>query len=199
VLFRLGDEQFRIGRLKSAESFFERAQRLAPASPLPYEGLGLLAAERDQHETAIDHLHHSLQLGSTSYLAYYIYAAEKYHLTAHETDRYTHIDDPLAGEIRTELQKSLTLMPDFGPAHHLLGFFEMVQREDLASAEKHLQRAVQLEPEKYAYLFSLAQVQVARKDPEAARRTLELLRFPYVEPELRADAAKLLRQVEGKQ
>jgi Flp pilus assembly protein TadD len=197
VLFRLGDEQFRIGRFKSAHSYFERAQRLAPKSPLPYEGLGLLAAERDEHEAAIDHLYHSLQLGSTSYLAHYIYAAEKYQLTAHETDRYTHVDNPLADEIRTELQKSLKLMPDFGPAHHLLGFFEMVQREDLAAAEQHLQRAVQLEPEKYSYLFSLAQVQVARRDPTAARRTLELLRFPYVEPELRADAAKLLREVEG--
>jgi len=42
-------------------------------------------------------------------------------------------------EIRSELQKSLSMMPDFGGAHHLIGIFELVQQEDAASAEKHLQ------------------------------------------------------------
>jgi len=60
-----------------------------------------------------------------------------------------------AAEIRGELQKSLALMPDFGPAHELLGFFEMVQGDNLALAEQHLQRAHRLEPENPAYLFSL--------------------------------------------
>jgi len=44
--FRLGDELLRIHRPDAAEVYFKQAQKLAPASPLPYEGLGLLAAER---------------------------------------------------------------------------------------------------------------------------------------------------------
>ena len=51
------------------------------------------------------------------------------------------------------------------PAHDLLGFFEMVQGEDLPAAEQHLARAVQLEPENPGYQLSLAQVQLARNDP----------------------------------
>ena len=85
------------------------------------------------------------------------------------------LEKEAAAEIRNELQKSLALMPDFGPAQHLLGFFEMVQGEDLSAAEKHIERAIQLEPENQSYLLTLAQVQLASRDPAAARRTLEPL------------------------
>ncbi len=196
VLFRLGDELFRVGQLEAAESYFVQARKLAPASPLPYEGLGLLAADRQQTETAVEQLHEALQRNSTSYLAHYIYAMEKYQLTAHSENHFSHVDAPLATEIRSELKKSLALMPDFGPAHHLLGFFEMVQREDLDEAEQHLQKAIQLEPENQGYLFSLAEVQMARKDAAAARRTLESLRLPYVDAKLRADAEQMLKEMD---
>ena len=84
-------------------------------------------------------------------------------------------------------------MPDFGPAHQLLGVFELVQGEDLAGAERHIERAIQLEPENQSYLLSLAQVQLARNDPAAARRTLEPLRLGYVDPEIRAHAEQMLK------
>jgi tetratricopeptide (TPR) repeat protein len=196
VLFRLGDELFRIDRLDAAESYFVQARKLAPASPLPYEGLGLLASDRKQSDTAVKELHEALQRNSTSYLAHYIYALEKYQLTAHAETHFTRLDAPLADEIRSELKKSLALMPDFGPAHHLLGFFEMVQHEDLADAEQHLQRAIQLEPENQGYLFSLAEVQLTKKDAAAARRTLESLRLPYIDAKLRADAEQMLKEMD---
>jgi Flp pilus assembly protein TadD len=196
VLFRLGDELFRIDRLETAEDYFVRARKLAPASPLPYEGLGLLASERRQSDTAVQQLHEALQRNSSSYLAHYIYAMEKYQLTAHSENHFSRVDAPLAAEIRSELKKSLSLMPDFGPAHHLLGFFEMVQHEDLADAEQHLQKAIQLEPENQGYLFSLAEVQLAKRDAAAARRTLESLRLPYIDAKLRADAEQMLKEMD---
>jgi cytochrome c-type biogenesis protein CcmH/NrfG len=98
-----------------------------------------------------------------------------------------------AAEIRGGLQKSLALMPDFGPAHHLLGFFEMVQGEDLAAARQHLQRAIQLEPENQSYLLSLAQAQLAGNDAKAAQHTLEPLLLPYVEPQIRAHAEEMIK------
>ena len=62
-----------------------------------------------------------------------------------------------------------------------------------AAAEKQIQRAIQLEPENQSYLLSLAQVQLARRDPAAARRTLEPLRLPNVQPEVRAHAEEMLK------
>ena len=192
VWYRLGDELLHIGRFDTAESYFLQARKLAPGSPLPYEGLGLLAATRGQSNDAVSWLHQAMQLGPLNFHAHYIYAREKYLLTANGPSMHPLGKEP-AAEIRGELQKSLALMPDFGPAHHLLGFFEMVQGEDLTAAEKQIERAIQLEPENQSYLLSLAQVQLARREPDAARHTLEPLRLPYVEPQIRAHAEEMIK------
>ncbi len=193
--FRLGDELLRIRRPDDAEVYFQQAQKLAPASPLPYEGLGLLAAERGQRKEALRDLQEALQRGSTSFLAYYICAREKYRLTADAEERYAPLKNEAAAEIRGDLQKSITLMPDFGPAHELLGFFEMVQGEDFALAEQHLKRAIQLEPENPSYLFSLAQLQLRTHNLAAARQTLQPLLLPNVDAELRTHAEEMIQGI----
>ena len=194
VHYRLGDELMHIGRLETAESYFLQAKKLAPASPLPYAGLGQLAAREGKSKEAVHLLRQAMQLGSVNFLGHYIYAREKYLLTGNGPTLHT-LDKEKAAEIRGELQKALALMPDFGPAHHLLGFFDMVQGEDLAGAEKHVARAIELEPENQSYLLTLAQVQLARSDADRARRTLEPLRLPYVEPEVRAHAEEMLKAI----
>jgi tetratricopeptide (TPR) repeat protein len=195
VCFRLGDELLQINRPETAEIYFLRAERLAPRSPLPFEGRGLLAAERDQAEEAIRLLAQALGRGSVSFLAHYVYAAQKFRLASGSADHFVRVKGEVAKEIRSELQKSLSLMPDFGGAHHLIGIFELVQQEDAASAEKHLQRAIQLEPENLSYLLSFAQAQLLREDVPAARRTLDLLRRPYVNSQLRVHAQELLQEI----
>jgi tetratricopeptide (TPR) repeat protein len=195
IYFRLGDELLRIDRLDSAALYFAQAKKIAPVSPLSYEGLGLLAAQREQPDEAVREMVEALQHGSTSFLVHYTYAREKYQLTADSQNRYAPLKNQDAVEIRNELQKSLMLMPDFGPAHDLLGFFEMVQGEDLAAAEQHLKLAVQLEPENPAYLFTLAQVQFRNNEPAAARQNLEPLLLPNVEASLRTKAAKMIQEI----
>jgi tetratricopeptide (TPR) repeat protein len=191
--FRLGDELLRIDRPDTAELYFTLAQKLAPDSPLPYEGLGLLAADRKQHDAALRNLNEALQRGSTSFLAFYIYAREKYRLTADSEDRYAPLKNGTAAEIRGNLQKSLDLMPDFAPAQELLGFFEMVQGENLALAEQYLRRAIELEKENPSYSFSLAQLQLRNRNPDAARQTLQPLLLPNVDPKLRAQAEEMMQ------
>ncbi len=193
--FRLGDELFRINRLDDAESYFTQAQKLAPAGPLPYEGLGLVAAERGKSDEASRYLKEALQRGSTSFLAYYVYAEETYRRTADSQNRYARLKNDEAVEIRDELQKSITLMPSFGPAHELLGFFEMVQGESLATAEQQLQLAIQLEQENPAFRFTLAQAQLRNRNPDAARRTLEPLLLPNVDAKLRAHAGEMVKEI----
>ncbi len=191
---RLGDELFRVDRVDLAETWFRRAQKLAPASPLPYESLGLLAAERNEHEAALHYLKEAGQRGPVGFLAYYVCAREQYRLTADSEDRYGPVKPEVAEEIRNELRQSVTLMPDFAPAHELIGFLEMVQGENLTKAERELQLASRLEPENTSYLLSLAQAQMRNKDPNAARRTLEPLLLPNVDAKLRIHAEELLRQ-----
>ncbi len=195
ILFRFGDEQLRIGRLDEAQSYFEQAKKLAPASPLPYEGLGLLASQREDTAGAINYFEQAMQMGSTSFLAHYIYAQEKYHLTAQGGDMFGPLHGDQAGEIRDELGKSIALMPDFAPAHELLGFFEMVQGDNLVDAERQLNYAIQLEPENASYRFTLAQAQLRDHDPDDARRTIQPLLLPNTDAKLHAAALDLIQQI----
>jgi Flp pilus assembly protein TadD len=192
VCYRLGDELLHIGRLDAAEAYFRQAERLAPDSPLPYEGLGFLAARRGRPDEAVRCFRQAMKLGPLNYLAHFTYAREKYLGTAKDAKLHR-LNPETAAEIRAELQKSLALMPDFGPAHHLLGLFELVQGGDLPGAERHIGCAIQLEPENQSYLLSLAQVQLARNNLAAARHTLETLRLCYVDPEIRAHAEEMLQ------
>lgn len=198
IRFRLGDQLLRLGRLEEAESYFSRAQKLAPASPLPYEGLGLLAAERGQHAEAARCLQDALRRGSASFLAHYIYARARVRLLNGPGDTYVRLGRADAAEVQRELQNALALMPDFGPAHYLLGVVELLQGESFGEAEQHLQRAIQLEPENQGYALTLAEVQLMKNDLEAARRTLEPLRRPYVEAGVRIRAEKLLKTVNAR-
>ncbi|HTV41560.1 MAG TPA: tetratricopeptide repeat protein [Candidatus Sulfotelmatobacter sp.] len=196
ILFRFGDELMRIGRLDDAQSWFTQAQQLAPESPLPYEGLGLLASERDDAEGAVKELQQAMQYGSTSFLTDYTYAREKYHLTA-RGNMYGPLSGDLAAEIRGDLEKSITLMPDFAPAHELLGFFEMVQGDDITLAEQQLNDAIQLEPENPSYLYTLAQAQIHAHDPDGARRTIQPLLLPNADAKLHAAALEMMQQING--
>lgn len=197
VLYRFGDELLRIGRLDDSQSYFERARKLAPASPLPYEGLGLLAAERKDAPQAISELQQALRLGSTSFLAHFVYAQEKYRLTSDGHGGYERLPDDQAAEIREELEKSIALMPDFAPAHELLGFFEMVQGDGLAAAEQQMDEAIELAPENPSYLFTLAEAQLRDREPEAARKTLAPLLFPNADARLHSAALELIQEMNG--
>jgi len=197
VCYRLGDALLRVGRLEEAESYFLQAKKFAPASPLPYEGLGLLAAERDDHEQALSSLNEAIDRGSTSFLAYYIRAREKFRLSAKAPNTYSRLDSGEANDLRNDLKKSLALMPDFAPAHHLLGFFELVQGNDPSAAEQQLHRAVQLEPENESYGLTLAQAQIFRKELTAARGTLQELCLPNVATPVRKHAQEMLERLDA--
>jgi len=193
--FRLGDELFRIDRLDEAAKMFAGAQTLAPASPLPYEGLGLLAVRQEQADEAVHELKECLQRGSGSYLAHYLYAWEKFRLGADAQHGRGSLPAAMAAEIHGELLKSLVLMPNFGPSHELFGILEAAQGGNLKLAVQHLQLAVNLEPGNSYYLLALADAQARNNDPEAARRTLAVLLLPTVEAKLRAQAEELLQQI----
>jgi tetratricopeptide (TPR) repeat protein len=195
VAFRLGDELLQIGRLDDAEPHFVTARTLAPASPLPEEGLGLLAARLEQTDAGLQHLQAAIARGSWNFLVYYVYAEGKYHALADAEGRETRLADDQAGEIRQALQRSIALMPDFAPAHELLGFFEMVQGDDLAAAGQQLQRAIQLAPDNQSYLIALAQLDIREQNPEAARQILQTLLRPNTAEKLRAVAQKLLAEI----
>jgi tetratricopeptide (TPR) repeat protein len=193
--FRLGDELLRLDRLDDAEKLFNDAQKLAPASPLPHEGLGLLAVQREKSEVAEREFREALRLGSASFLAYYLHAWEQYRLQTGSAGPNAPLPKETAEEIHGELLRSIVLMPNFGPAHELFGIFELAQDKNFTLAEQHLEIAVKLEPENPHYLLALANAQLRNKNPEAARRTLTTLLLPTVEAKVRRQAGELIQKI----
>lgn len=192
--FWLGNELLRINRLDDAERFFNEGRQLAPASPLPYEGLGLLALARQDPGTALRQFQQSLKLGSASFLAHYYYAWETFQqITA---DPASPPDTNVLQDIHDQLLKSIVLMPSFGPAHELFGLLETTQPDGRALGEQHLQLAAQLEPENARFQLALAQAQFDNHEPDAVRRTLASLLLPTTEPQLRAQAEELLQKLQ---
>lgn len=193
--FRLGDELLRINRPDEAEQFFTDAKNLAPASPLPDEGLGLLAVRRERPDEALDHFKESLQHGSTSYLTHYFYALKTYQLAQADSGTQEPLPPATAREIHDEVLKSIVAMPDFGASHELFGILEMSPDGDHQLGEDHLRLAVQLEPENLHFQLALAQAQIFNKESDAARKTLSTLLLPGVEAKLREQAEELVQQI----
>ncbi|HLH56085.1 MAG TPA: tetratricopeptide repeat protein [Verrucomicrobiae bacterium] len=193
--FILGDELLRVGRIEEAEPLFLRAARIAPNNPFAYEGMGFLEAQRGHHREALENLKAALAHGSKSFLAYFLCARETLILSGPAPDTYTRLEGDAAVDVKENLEKSLSLMPEFGPAHHLLGFFELLQGTDLSDAARHLKKAIDLEPENPAYLLTLAQVQLATQDTGSARSTLQALCLPYVDARLRDHAEEMLKDL----
>ena len=194
---RLGDELMRINRRQDAAACFNAARRLAPASPLPEEGLGLLASAEHRHDEALRHLQSAVQMGSDNFLVHYTCAYEELRGTAADGEHYRRVDESRAAGIRAKLERAVELMPNFAPAQEFFGFFEMVQGDNLRDAGTFLQRAVELEPQNLSYLFTLAQYQYRTQDPVAARATLQPLLRPGVDAPLRAQAQRLLQEMDA--
>lgn len=190
--FRLGVELMRIGRLGPAEECFAESRKSDPKSPLSSEGMGLLAAAQDRHADAVRELQETLKLNSRSYLAHYSFAVEKYELATGDR-HHNRLDKAAASEIRSELENSIKLMPYFAPSEGFLGFIELEQGENFEEAKRHLRKAVQLDPSNYWYVLQLGQAQFMSHDNVGARRTLEMLNLPYVDPGLRRSAQSILQ------
>lgn len=192
IVLRLGNQLTRVQRLDEAEEYFAYAKELAPQNPVLFESLGLLADEKNELEKAAGYLEKAIQLKSNSFLVQYLYGKVKLRALV-EAKRGTREDTK---PIRAALQRSVEMMPSFGPSHHLLGVLEMVADGNPARAEQHVRRALEFEPDNPIFSLTLARIQLTRSDKAGARETLKTVMRAAVEEKLRASAQDLLGRIE---
>lgn len=191
---RLGNQLLRVQQVDKAEAYFQYARTLAPASPLPFEGLGILASASDKPPQALENLERAIELKSASFLTHYLYGREKLRTSNVPGKGYTRLEPKTAATIREALQQSIRLMPSFGPAHHLLGTLEAIQGEVII-AEQHVRKALEFEPDNAMFLMTLAQIQLERSNPAGARESLRPLLHPSVDDDLRERARVMLKKL----
>lgn len=168
--FHLGNVLLRTDRGQEAEGLFKKALALDATAPQPHEGLGFLAAQRDQPESAIEHLQRAIERKSTNYLTHYIYAHMLQELA------FKGSSAPAPDVVRRMLDAATTaatLRPGFLAAHHLAGYIYLAGRVDPVEAIPALTRTQALFPQDARTAITLAALHARRGDLEAARRSLE--------------------------
>ena len=166
ILYHLGNLLLHLRRLDEAGQYFTEGSRIAPKSPLPYEGLGLVAARRHDRAQTAAFLEQALARHSASFRAHYEYAEALLTTDDGRIVPQSVSPDTLA-KARASLERSLQLMPSFAPPHFFLAVLE--RETDANTAIRHLQRAIELDPDNKQYSRVLMQLQIHRQEFKPAR------------------------------
>jgi tetratricopeptide (TPR) repeat protein len=167
----LGDLLWRIHRSVDGEAYLNRALSIDPRLALAHQSLGTLRLGQNRYADAMGHLRLAIEAGSQDYLAHYYYAFAIHREQAGESRYITAFTEESVKEMRAALKLARQLNPDFADTYKLLAFIEMVQGENLDEAISLINRAISLAPRRGDIGYTLAQIQLKRKDYAAARQT----------------------------
>lgn len=133
-------------RPKEAKSALDAAVHADPNLSLAHEGLGILAYYEKDLDTAETEFARAVQLNSTSFLAYVFSARAKM--------REGGMNSENGPKVVADLEKAISLNPQFAPAYATLGTFYSVNPETRDKALAAGRKAVQLEPGNLSYAVS---------------------------------------------
>lgn len=130
-------------RPKESKSALDAAVQIDPNLPLAHEGLGILAFYERDLDTAEAEFTKAVQLNSTSFLAYFFSARAK--LREGGMNRETRPG------VLADLEKAISLNPQFAPAYATLATFYSMNPETRDKALAAGKKAIQLEPGNLPY------------------------------------------------
>jgi FimV-like protein len=189
--YYLGDLLLHIGRVANAESFFVEALSL-DANLIPaHAALGMLRVRQGRVAEALGHLQRAAP-SSDNHLVHFFYAYALSRQGMTEDGRVSHYSAETLQTIRTQLQTTIKLAPNFAEAYHLLAFVHLVANEQLDQSVDLMKRAISLQPNRQELKLVLAQIYRKQHDEESARRLLEQLARQSDDKQLRAQAESLL-------
>ena len=191
----LGDMLWRGGRSVDGEAFLNRALSLDSGLALAHQSLGTLKLRQSRYAEARRHFRWAVEAGSEDYLAHYYYALAIHREQVDESQYVSDLPEESVKEMRAALRLARQLNPDFADTYKLLAFINLVRGEDLDEAIELINRAVSLAPHREDIVYTLAQIQLKRKDYTAARRTALTLAGGAAKSEVRERANMMLENI----
>jgi tetratricopeptide (TPR) repeat protein len=191
----LGDMLWRIHRSVDGEAFLNRALSIDPGLALAHQSLGTLRLRQNRYAEARRHLRRAIEAGSQDYLAHYHYAFAIHREQVDESQYVSDLPDESVKEMRAALRLARQLNPDFADTYKLLAFINMVRGEDLDEAIDLINRAISLAPRREDIVYTLAQIQLRRKDYAAARQTAQTLTGAAAKSDIRERANSMLENI----
>jgi len=191
----LGDMLWRIHRSVDGEAFLNRALSLDPGLALAHLSLGTLRLRQNRYAEARRHFRRAIEAGSQDYLAHYYYALAIHREQVDESQYVSDLPEESVREMRAALRLARQLNPDFADTYKLLAFINLVRGEDLDEAIELINRAISLAPYRDDIVYTLAQIQLRRKDYTAARRTALTLAGGAAKSDVRERANSMLENI----
>jgi tetratricopeptide (TPR) repeat protein len=191
----LGDLLWRIHRSADGEEFLQRAIAIDPKLAMARLSLGTLRLRQNRYSEARRHFQRAVEADSQNYLAHYYFA---FALQREQVDESQYVSDFPAETVeamRTALAKARQLNPNFADTYKQLAFINLVLGEDLDEAADLINTAIKLSPKREDFVYTLAQIQMRRKDYQAAKQTVGTLAERAVKPDIRERAKSLLEVI----
>jgi tetratricopeptide (TPR) repeat protein len=175
-----------------AERRLEKAVLLTPHSGNARALLGAMRVRQGRPQVAERLLFEALA-DRSDWLVQYRAASGLVSLIDHVTeDKHSRI----AETVREALDRVLAARPAMANAFALRGTLAVESRSDLDAGLQAIQRARSLAPGREDYAFEEARLRVERSEYDDARQILKALMTPRFHTDVRANARKLLEQVD---
>ncbi|HKC84799.1 MAG TPA: tetratricopeptide repeat protein [Blastocatellia bacterium] len=191
----LGDLLWRVHRSVDGEAFLNRALSIDPGLAMAHLSLGALRLRQNRYVEARRHLKQAIDTGSQDYLAHYYYALAIHREQIGETQFVSDLSADSVREMRAALGHARQLNPNFADTYKLLAFINLALGEDLDEATTLINRAIELAPHREDIVYTLAQIQMRRKDYAAARQTARTLAGGTAKSDVRERANSMLENI----
>jgi len=191
----LGDLLLHSNR-KDCEAYLQRALTLDPNLAMAHASLGMARFREGKTEEARKSLELAVAANSQNYLTHYYYAYSLSRTSPEDPQMITGYTPETAAKIRAELQKAISLRPDFPESYNLLAFISLVTGTQLDEAIAALKQALQVSPGRNDFYYMLAQLYVRTSDYKTARQLLEQVANANSEESTRQNAQTLLKQID---
>jgi Tfp pilus assembly protein PilF len=183
--------------VEEGEAVLQRALTLAPQLASAHASLGLLRIRQRRYAEARAHLRAAAESNAASYLVHYYYAFAWQREHVDGIGYTSHFTPEAVAGMRASLNRARELAPDFADTYKSLAFINLILRENLDEAEALLKHALELEPKRDDFAYTLAQVYTRQQDFAAARQVAEKIATAGERPDIR-DRAKFLLEVIAK-
>jgi tetratricopeptide (TPR) repeat protein len=180
---------------KDSETYIQKALKLDPNLGMAHASLGRLRFYEGKFDEARASLERAVQANSQNYLIHYYYAHILAKSAVGPNGVVTSYPPETSAKIYEELQKVISLRPDYPESYSLLGFVSVVTGERLDESIKLLNQAIAVSPGRSDLLYTIAQLYMRKSDFKSARQLLEQVTKSNAEDELRQRAKTLLDQV----
>jgi tetratricopeptide (TPR) repeat protein len=189
--YYLGDLLLHIGQPTNAEKYFVTALSLDQNLILAHAALGMLRVRQGKLAEALRYLQRAAPT-SQNHLVHFFYAYALSRQGMSEDGAISQYSADSLQSMRSELQTTIKLAPNFAESYHLLAFINLVANERLDQSIDLMKRAMSLEPNRRELKLVLAQIYLKQHDTESAHRLLEPLARQTDDQQLRAQAELLL-------